>query len=143
MAEQCIFCEKPLSLFTRKELLCCSTLQPVCGDCFKEVSKLPSDERGRKALATGRAVATDLLRQNLAAQEAEARAKREKTLTDKVCLRCGAPMLSLGRQQFQLGEHTFFMGDMNHLLAGSLTLDVLRCEQCRKVEFFLPEDTKN
>lgn len=140
MAEQCIFCEKPLSLFTRKELLCCSTLQPVCGDCFKEVSKLPSDERGRKALATGRAVATDLLRQNLAAQEAEARAKREKTLTDKVCLRCGAPMLSLGRQQFQLGEHTFFMGDMNHLLAGSLTLDVLRCEQCRKVEFFLPEE---
>ena len=143
MAEQCIFCEKPLSLFTRKELLCCSTLQPTCGDCFKEVSKLPSDERCRKALATGRAVATDLLRQNLAAQEAEARAKREKTLTDKVCLRCGAPMLSLGRQQFQLGEHTFFMGDMNHLLAGSLTLDILRCEQCGKVEFFLPEDTKN
>jgi len=143
MAEQCIFCEKPLSLFTRKELPCCSTLQPTCGDCFKKLVQLPHEERGRRALATGRAVAPDLLRQNMAVLETEAEAKRNSSLTDKACLRCGGAMLHMGRQQFQLGEHTFFMGDMNHLLAGSLTLDILRCEQCGKVEFFLPEDTKN
>lgn len=142
MEKACIFCGAELSLFNREKLYSFGTEQPACKSCYKELVKLPVDDRARRALATGRAVAADLLRKELEAQEARDEAKRQKRLSDKTCVRCGAPMLKMGRQQFQLGEHSFFLGDLAHMMAGSLTLDLFCCESCRKVEFFVPEDEK-
>ena len=73
------------------------------------------------------------------------------------CLRCAAPMEFLKRESIQLGEHTYFLGDLSHLLSGALALlypeqygcavslsgaldvDIYICPECRKVEFFLCE----
>ena len=136
----CVFCGGELPRFGRKNLYCCGYEQPTCKDCFAQISALPPKEQSRRALASGRAVAADKLRRALEQQEAEWRQKREGLLTDKTCPRCGGAMLKMGQQQFQLGEHTLFLGDLSHMMAGSLTLDLVYCETCRKVEFFLPED---
>lgn len=142
MANTCVFCGKKLPRFGRKEVICFGTTQPACASCYDKLIDLPHEERCRLALDSGRAVAPDIIRTFLAEHEAEAQTKREQTLTDKICLRCDAPMLKMGRQQFQLGEYGLFWGDMAHLMAGSLTLDMLYCEKCRKVEFFLPDGQK-
>lgn len=142
MAKNCIFCGAELSLLNREKLYSFGTEQPTCKSCYKEMVKLPADERARRSLATGQAVAADLLRAELEKQAVWDEEKRQKRLSDKTCVRCGAPMLKMGRQQFQLGEHGLFLGDLSHLLSGSLTLDLFCCESCRKVEFFLPEDGK-
>ena len=142
MAKRCIFCDTELTLFNRVALWSYGTEQPSCKSCYKELVKLPADERGRRILATGKAVAADLLQQQLAQQEANEASKRARRTSDISCSRCGTPMLKMGQQQFQLGEHSLFFGDLAHLAAGSLTLDLLCCETCRKVEFFLPNDEK-
>lgn len=142
MAKRCIFCDAELSLFNRSTLYSYGTEQPACKDCYKELVKLPADDRARRALATGKAVAADLLQQQLAQQEANEASKRARRTSDISCSRCGTPMLKMGQQQFQLGEHSLFFGDLAHLAAGSLTLDLLCCETCRKVEFFLPDNGK-
>lgn len=142
MAKTCMFCGDELSLLNRTKLYSFGTEQIVCKSCYKEVIKLPADERGRRILATGKAVAADLLQQQLAQQEANEASKRARRTSDISCSRCGTPMLKMGQQQFQLGEHSLFFGDLAHLAAGSLTLDLLCCETCRKVEFFLPDNGK-
>ena len=40
---------------------------------------------------------------------------------------------------FKLGEETYFFSDLNRLMSGSLTMHLLRCETCGKVEFFIPD----
>ena len=146
MAQNCIFCEEELSLFNRKTLYACGTEQPVCKNCHARFIPLPRVEIGRRALATGRAQDAETLRaylndhdrrmQKKAAADESAQKAR---ISDKLCSRCSVPMVIVGQQQFQLGEHTLFWGDLAHLAAGSLTLDMLCCPKCRKVEFFLPE----
>lgn len=59
----------------------------------------------------------------------------EKTLQ---CLRCGADMEQMARVKLQLGQTGWFLGDLPNLLAGAMEVDVLRCPQCGKVEFFDP-----
>lgn len=54
------------------------------------------------------------------------------------CLRCGADMEQMARVKLQLGQTGWFLGDLPNLLAGAMEVDVLRCPQCGKVEFFDP-----
>ena len=140
MAKDCVLCGAELSLLNREKLYSFGTEQLTCKNCYKKLVELPANERARRILATGRAVAADILQEELSKQESRYEAKRNARLSDKPCVRCGAPMLKMGRQQFQLGEHGLFMGDMAHMLAGSLTLELFCCERCRKVEFFVPEN---
>ena len=58
------------------------------------------------------------------------------------CLRCGASMQCLGREKFQLGEAGILLGDLPHLFAGALELEVYACPVCGKVEFYRPKLTK-
>ena len=58
------------------------------------------------------------------------------------CLRCGASMQCLGREKFQLGEAGILLGDLPHLFAGALELEVYACPVCGKVEFYSPKLTK-
>ena len=73
-------------------------------------------------------------------EKAEAR-KREndQRRTGLTCLRCDGQMLDHGPVTFKLGEETFFFGDWNRLISGAVTMNILRCEKCGKVEFFAPD----
>lgn len=54
------------------------------------------------------------------------------------CLRCGADMEFSGRQQFQLGEESYFSGIMAVMTADSMKMDIYTCPSCGKIEFFAP-----
>ena len=143
----CVFCGQELSAFNSKTVYCATTKQPACRTCHKQMLPMSAEDRARRALTTGRAQDPQVIREYLAQREQIEREKAEKEaqakkdrISDKLCLRCGIPMIRMGRQQFQLGEYGLFLGDLAHLAAGSLEVDLIYCENCRKVEFFLPED---
>ena len=56
------------------------------------------------------------------------------------CLRCGARMESLGTEDIQLGHHSLLFGDLSNLLSGSLSVDIMVCQNCKKLEFFYSEE---
>ena len=140
MAKTCMFCGDELSLLNRTKLYSFGTEQIVCKKCYQEAIKLPADERARRILATGQAVAADFLQSELNKKLAEEESKRARRISNIICPNCNVSMLKMGQQQFQLGEHSLFLGDLSHMMAGSLTLDLMCCEKCRKVEFYLPDD---
>ena len=63
-------------------------------------------------------------------------------MKDLKCLRCGADMDCLGREKIQLGEAGLILGDLPHLFAGALELEIYACPNCGKVEFYRPKLTK-
>ena len=142
----CVFCGEGLTLLNRKTVYCCTTQQPACKDCHAKLIKLPREELGRRALATGRAAEGDKIRaylaQRQAAAEEKARAvqKREGYLEGKECLRCGIPMVKKGARRFQMYEYESLTDSIFNPSADTLLLDLLVCPQCRRAEFFLPEE---
>ncbi|MBQ2987814.1 MAG: hypothetical protein IJD59_01785 [Clostridia bacterium] len=52
------------------------------------------------------------------------------------CLRCAEEMQYMDTVDFQLGRMGWLLGDLPHLLSGSMRLSVYRCPACGKVEFF-------
>ena len=52
------------------------------------------------------------------------------------CLRCGQDMIHIMTQKLQLGQTSWFLGDLPNLLAGSLEVDIYSCPDCGKLEFF-------
>ena len=143
MAKRCVFCGKTLSFFDEKTLLCGNALQSVCSACWAELQDLDQEERAHRALDTGRAEEPEVIQAFLdrleQMRQAQARA-REALKTDKRCLRCGGVMERYGRKKFHLGEESLF-GTVarDGLFAAWLTVDVLRCADCGRAEFFLPD----
>ena len=123
MEKICIFCGRSLGRWERKSLYCGNGTQTVCKECYEKYSPMTNVERGLLAWETGRA---------------ESREDREQKRTGKTCLRCGGEMLDLGSMKLKLGEETFFFSDWNRLASGSLDVQVLRCEDCGKAEFYIP-----
>ncbi len=149
MENTCIFCGKILRRFQKKSLHCGNSSELVCSDCFETYEPYNNVERAYLALEQGRPVNREGLREFTARMNAlkeEKRAMREaedkKRVSDKKCLRCDGRMLNYGPITVKLGEETCFMSDINRLMSGSLDLEILRCENCGKVEFFIPDDTK-
>ena len=148
-ASVCIFCGEGLSLLNRKELFCCTTTQPTCKSCYAKLIQLSREEQGRRALATNRAEEPEKIRAYLAQQTANEEKKtqdaqrREAYLAGKLCLRCGATMVKMGARRFQMYEYESLTDSIFNPSADTLLLDVLFCQQCRKVEFFLPEEAGN
>ena len=140
--KSCALCGMPLGLFESSELTCCGESQIFCLCCFDEMSPLNHIQRTRTLLKEGRAaVNVESMKKSLARIDAEEAAKHLAESTDLKCLRCGSPMVKIGRKKFQMGEQNFFID--THALAGSMELDVLQCKTCRKVEFFAPEKGAN
>ena len=54
------------------------------------------------------------------------------------CLRCDADMEYSGREQFQLGEERGYTGLLAVMTAESLQVDIYKCPDCGKIEFFQP-----
>ena len=55
MANVCIFCGTKLPRFGQEKLLCGNVFQSVCPQCREALWDLSQEERGRRALDTGRA----------------------------------------------------------------------------------------
>jgi len=58
------------------------------------------------------------------------------------CLRCGAELRSIGMEQFRVGGSSggwkLLFGEWAELGEGLLSLEVLACASCRKVEIRVP-----
>ena len=52
------------------------------------------------------------------------------------CLRCESEMKFKIKEKIQLGEMGLLFGDLPHLLAGSLNVNIYVCPKCKKMEFF-------
>lgn len=146
MEKICIFCGRSLGRWERKSLYCGNGTQTVCKECYEKYSPMTNVERGLLAWETGRAESREELREFVEQAERTREEKQEKEREDreqkrtgKTCLRCGGEMLDLGSMKLKLGEETFFFSDWNRLASGSLDVQVLRCEDCGKVEFYIPE----
>ena len=56
-----------------------------------------------------------------------------------LCIRCGGRMAHIGRERIQLGKFGVLTGWLDQLFSGALAVDIYRCEQCGKLEFYAPE----
>ena len=146
MEKICIFCGRSLGRWERKSLYCGNGTQTVCKECYEKYSSMTNVERGLLAWETGRAESREELREFVEQAERTREEKQEKEREDreqkrtgKTCLRCGGEMLDLGSMKLKLGEETFFFSDWNRLASGSLDVQVRRCEDCGKAEFYIPE----
>ncbi len=147
MEKICIFCGRSLGRWERKSLYCGNGTQTVCKECYEKYSPMTNVERGLLAWETGRAESREELREFVEQAERTRRGKAGEgegetgngSRTGKICLRCGGEMLDLGSMKLKLGEETFFFSDWNRLASGSLDVQVLRCEDCGKAEFYIPE----
>lgn len=145
MEKICVFCGRSLGRWEKKSLYCGNGTQTVCKDCYEKYSPMSNVERGILAWETGRAESREELREFVEQAERtreekqeKEREDREKKRTGKTCLRCGGEMLDLGSMKLKLGEETFFFSDWNRLASGSLDVQILRCEDCGKAEFYIP-----
>lgn len=145
MEKICVFCGRSLGRWEKKSLYCGNGTQTVCKDCYEKYSPMTNVERGLLAWETGRAESREELREFVEQAERtreekqeKEREEREQKRTGKTCLRCGGEMLDLGSMKLKLGEETFFFSDWNRLASGSLDVQVLRCEDCGKAEFYIP-----
>jgi hypothetical protein len=61
------------------------------------------------------------------------------------CLRCRTPLNSIGVEQFRVGGTSggwkLLLGEWAEVGEGMLSLDVLACPKCRKVEMRVPKET--
>ena len=57
------------------------------------------------------------------------------------CLRCDHKMDHIKRDKIQLGQTGWILGDLPNLIAGAMELDIYACPECRKVEFFLADES--
>lgn len=57
----------------------------------------------------------------------------------KSCSNCGSEMKFLKRENVQLGQTGWILGDLPNLVAGALNVEIWHCPRCRKLDFYLPE----
>ncbi|MBQ6420845.1 MAG: hypothetical protein IJT27_04690 [Clostridia bacterium] len=53
------------------------------------------------------------------------------------CLRCGKKMLFLKKEDIQLGKQSL-LHNWNHILHGTLDVEIYVCPRCGKLEFYMP-----
>jgi hypothetical protein len=60
------------------------------------------------------------------------------------CLRCGGELRSIGVEQFRVGGSSggwkLLLGEWAELGEGLLSLEILACVSCRKVEIRVPQN---
>ena len=58
------------------------------------------------------------------------------------CLRCKKRMDHIKTEKLQLGQTGWILGDLPNLLAGAMEVDIYSCPNCKKIEFFLVDETE-
>ena len=129
----CVFCGKELSVFSSSLIGCGKTNQITCRDCVKKLTEISGVERCRLALDSGRAIDSDRIQGLLEEQERQERAR-------PCCLRCRARMRVGDQIEVDISP---IANPITDILNGHyLPLVPAYCDQCGKVEFFLPEHIK-
>lgn len=59
------------------------------------------------------------------------------------CLRCGGEMVHAFTENVQLGKSSLLFGDWPNIWAGVMRVEVWRCKNCGRLEFFSAEDDQN
>ena len=154
---RCVLCGQETGLFDRCSIHFYRTTQIICSKCQDRYEKAEGPERDaldQRILSSHCLENRDVVRRNYEADqeqkraEEEARLEQERQLQERrerqraVLTCCGQEMTSMGVSTFQLGEHTFFLGDLDNLLSGSLELALFRCERCGQIKFFDPACVK-
>ena len=154
----CVLCGKECGFFERSYIAFYGTEQTACSTCEQIYRKASTEQRQalQKQIFSSphlkkRELTLERFEQKQQEQQAlqEKQRKQEQLLLErptrqKEALRCcDREMVSEGVSQFQLGEHTFFGGDFSHLMAGSMSLAVYRCECCGQIKFFDPSYLSN
>ena len=150
----CILCEREMLPFGKYVIDLHGTKQSLCGECKRVYEKCNLEDKfvlWEKMLRSPALEDYETVRAGVAAarenwektqakkqDEQELIAKR-RALLEIAAFCCDRPMTALGERQFQLGEHTFLLGDLSHLAAGSMTMAVYRCDCCGQLKFFDPE----
>ena len=153
----CVLCRQEIGLFGRYGIVFYRTSQTVCHDCQARYQKSAGPERDaldQRILASpsleNRSTVLRNYEEDKAKELAEAEKRRDQ---DQMALErrerqravlhcCDREMTPLGNFTFQLGEHTFFLGDLDNLLSGSLELALFRCNCCGQIKFFDPSFVK-
>ena len=63
-------------------------------------------------------------------------------MRQKTCTACGGRLRNLGSMELQKGKYSALLGSLPQLLSGALEVDVLCCERCKKLEFYLLGDAE-
>lgn len=56
------------------------------------------------------------------------------------CLRCETEMILYKKTEVQLGAAGYLGGDLAQAAEGTVPVEIHICPNCRKIEFFSPED---
>lgn len=59
-----------------------------------------------------------------------------------LCTRCKNEMKHMGTEKLQLGQTGWIFGDLPNLFAGAMEVDIYVCPECRKLEFYLLDETE-
>lgn len=150
----CVLCGEMAGSWSLCYITLCGTSQTLCEKCMRRYRDAagrrrspsgsiwpgPSPERGG-----GGAERLPQARVQWAAGagagggSAGSKEEQRQAQVKKTARCCGQDMTKLGVSTFQLGEHTFLGGDLDHLLSGSMKMAVFRCEVCGRLKFFDPE----
>ena len=146
---RCVICGQETEFFRRASLPLYNTNQIVCSDCRQLYDSASAQERAKlkeqmlnSPYLWDRERIESLLKWRQ--EEEERRLAKEKMNVLKAARReqatmcCDQKMTALGIFQFQLGEHSFLLGDWAHVMAGSLEMAVYQCEICGQFKFFKP-----
>ena len=132
----CVLCGEMAGSWSLCYITLCGTSQTLCEKCMRRYR----DAAGEEKIALREYMArSPHLREGEQARERRQQEEQRQAQVKKTARCCGQDMTKLGVSTFQLGEHTFLGGDLDHLLSGSMKMAVFRCEVCGRLKFFDPE----
>lgn len=133
MAEQCIFCGKAVTFFSKTDLPCGGADQPVCSECAEKYSRESPLQRARLALDTGRAKEPGKLTAFLEREEKRQQEREKWQEKASRCPACGTEM-ELKLENFSIGRDGG--GGLMALLMDEYSVNLYACPRCGKVELY-------
>ena len=154
MAKKCVLCGEELGFLNNDDIVFCGVTQNACRGCAQQYRQAEGEEwvrLGRRIMSSPELRLGDEVKKRFREAQKEQERKRleeerqarfqavraQRQKEQLAC--CGGEMEQMGTFTFQLGEHSFFLGDLSHLMSGSLELAMFRCPCCGQVKFFDPE----
>ena len=132
----CVLCGEMAGSWSLCYITLCGTSQTLCEKCMRRYR----DAAGEEKIALREYMArSPHLREGEEVRGRRQQEEQRQAQVKKTARCCGQDMTKLGVSTFQLGEHTFLGGDLDHLLSGSMKMAVFRCEVCGRLKFFDPE----
>lgn len=150
----CVLCGEMAGSWSLCYITLCGTSQTLCEKCMRRYQDAAGEEKialreymarsphlreGEEVRERIPQARVQWQRELEQARERRQQEEQRQAQVKKTARCCGQDMTKLGVSTFQLGEHTFLGGDLDHLLSGSMKMAVFRCEVCGRLKFFDPE----